>query len=215
MSRLYLIDDHGVVRDGLRIVLETAGHQVVGEAAGPTPALADLTRLRPDIVLLDLRLGLRSGFELLAELQKRELGPRVIVLTMSDQPRHVSEAMRYGAWGYLLKGSSSAELLQAVEAVSQGRRYLCPQAAAFAANVLTGEASAPTGADLLSPRERQILLLVARGASSASIGESLHLSPKTVDTYRRRLMAKLGLADVPAIVRWTIREGLLDVDDER
>lgn len=215
MSRLYLIDDHGVVRDGLRIVLETAGHQVVGEAAGPTPALADLTRLRPDIVLLDLRLGLRSGFELLAELQKRELGPRVIVLTMSDQPRHVSEAMRYGAWGYLLKGSSSAELLQAVEAVSQGRRYLCPQAAAFAANVLTGEASAPTGADLLSPRERQILLLVARGASSASIGESLHLSPKTVDTYRSRLMAKLGLADVPAIVRWTIREGLLDVDDER
>ena len=215
MSRLYLIDDHGVVRDGLRIVLETAGHQVVGEAAGPTPALADLTRLRPDIVLLDLRLGLRSGFELLAELQKRELGPRVIVLTMSDQPRHVSEAMRYGAWGYLLKGSSSAELLQAVEEVSQGRRYLCPQAAAFAANVLTGEASAPTGADLLSPRERQILLLVARGASSASIGESLHLSPKTVDTYRSRLMAKLGLADVPAIVRWTIREGLLDVDDER
>lgn len=215
MSRLYLIDDHGVVRDGLRIVLETAGHQVVGEAAGPTPALADLTRLRPDIVLLDLRLGLRSGFELLAELQKRELGPRVIVLTMSDQPRHVSEAMRYGAWGYLLKGSSSAELLQAVEAVSQGRRYLCPQAAAFAANVLTGDASAPTGADLLSPRERQILLLVARGASSAAIGESLHLSPKTVDTYRSRLMAKLGLADVPAIVRWTIREGLLDVDDER
>jgi two-component system, NarL family, invasion response regulator UvrY len=214
MSRLYLIDDHGVVRDGLRIVLETAGHQVVGEAAGPTPALADLARLRPDIVLLDLRLGLRSGFELLAEMQRRELGPKVIVLTMSDQPRHVSEAMRYGAWGYLLKGSSSAELLQAVEAVSQGRRYLCPQAAAFAASVLTGEASAPAGADLLSPRERQILLLVARGASSATIGESLHLSPKTVDTYRSRLMTKLGLADVPAIVRWAIREGLLDLHDD-
>lgn len=214
MSRLYLIDDHGVVRDGLRIVLENAGHQVVGEAAGPTPALADLARLRPDIVLLDLRLGLRSGLELLAELQRRELGPRIIVLTMSDQPRHMSEAMRYGAWGYLLKGSSSAELLQAVDAVSQGRRYLCPQAAAVAASVLTGEASAPAGADLLSPRERQILLMVARGASSAAIGESLHLSPKTVDTYRSRLMAKLGLADVPAIVRWTIREGLLDVDDE-
>lgn len=213
MSRLYLIDDHGVVRDGLRIVLENAGHEVVGEAAGPTPALADLARLRPDIVLLDLRLGLRSGFELLAELQRRELGVQVIVLTMSDQPRHVSEAMRYGARGYLLKGSSSAELLRAVEAVAQGQRYLCPQAAAFAASVLTGEASAPAGADLLSPRERQILLLVARGASSAAIGETLHLSPKTVDTYRSRLMAKLGLADVPAIVRWAIREGLLDVDE--
>jgi len=133
---------------------------------------------------------------------------------MSDQPRHVSEALRYGAWGYLLKGSSSVELLQAVDAVSQGRRYLCSQAASFAASMLTGEVGAPAGADLLSPRERQILLLVARGASSATIGETLHLSPKTVDTYRSRLMAKLGLADVPAIVRWAIREGLLGLDDD-
>jgi two-component system, NarL family, invasion response regulator UvrY len=127
MSRLYLIDDHAIVRDGLRAVLEAAGHVVVGEAAGPTPALADLARLQPEIVLLDLRLGERSGFELLAELQRRQWPLRVIVLTMSDQPRHVSEALRYGAWGYLLKGASSSELLQAVLAVSQQRRYLCPR----------------------------------------------------------------------------------------
>lgn len=214
MSRIYLIDDHAIVRDGLRVVLEAAGHEVVGEAAGPTPALADLVRLRPEIALLDLRLGLRSGFELLAEIQRRELPVRVIVLTMSDQPRHVAEALRYGAWGYLLKGSSSAELLQAVEAVGQQRRYLSPAAAEFAATVLTGDTPAPSAADLLSPRERQILLMVARGASSSAIGEALHLSPKTVDTYRSRLMAKLGLGDIAAVVRWTIREGLLDLGDE-
>ena len=212
MSRIYLVDDHAIVRDGLRVVLEAAGHQVVGEAAGPTPALAELARLQPQILLLDLRLGQRSGFELLAEVQRRALAVRVIVLTMSDQPRHVAEALRYGAWGYLLKGSPSAELLQAVQAVAEGRRYLSPQAAEFAASVLTGVAP-PSGAELLSPRERQILLMVARGASSAGIGEALHLSPKTVDTYRSRLMAKLGLADVPAIVRWAIREGLIDVND--
>ena len=104
MSRIYLVDDHAIVRDGLRVVLEAAGHQVVGEAAGPTPALAELARLAPDIVIVDLRLGQRSGFELLAEIQRRELPVRVIVLTMSDQPRHVAEALRYGAWGFLLQG---------------------------------------------------------------------------------------------------------------
>jgi DNA-binding NarL/FixJ family response regulator len=213
MSRLYLIDDHAIVREGLRYVLEAAGHVIVGESAAPTPALAELARLQPEIVLLDLRLGLRSGFELLAEVQRRELPVRVIVLTMSDQPRHVSEALQHGAWGYLLKGAPSSELLRAVEAVGQGRRYLCPQAAEFAANALTQEAEAPGAAQRLSPRERQILVLVARGASSAAIGESLHLSPKTVDTYRSRLMAKLGLHDVPSIVRWAIREGLIDVND--
>ena len=213
MSRIYLIDDHAIVRDGLRVVLEGAGHAVVGQAAGPTPALADLARLAPEIVLLDLRLGLRSGFELLAEIRRRQMPVRVIVLTMSDQPRHVAEALRYGAWGYLLKGSSGAELLQAVEAVAQGRRYLSPQAAEFAASVLTSEATPAGGADALSPREKQILVQVARGASSSAIGESLHLSPKTVDTYRSRLMSKLGLPDLPSIVRWAIREGLIDVNE--
>ena len=137
MSRIYLVDDHAIMRDGLRVVLETAGHEVIGEAAGPTPALADLGRLMPDVVLLDLRLGQRSGFELLAELQRRGLQLRVIVLTMSDQPRHVAEALRLGAWGYLLKGSASSEVLQAVETVAAGRRFLSPQAAEFAASVLT------------------------------------------------------------------------------
>ncbi|MCC6246156.1 MAG: response regulator transcription factor [Rubrivivax sp.] len=212
MSRIYLVDDHAIVRDGLRVVLEAAGHEVVGEAAGPTPALADLARLTPDVALVDLHLGLRSGFELLAEMQHRQLPVRVVVLTMSIQPRHVAEALRLGAKGYLLKGSPSVELLAAIDAVAQDRRYLCPQASEFAAGVLTAGASA-SGADTLSPRERQILLMVARGASSSAIGEALHLSPKTVDTYRSRLMAKLGLSDIAALVRWAIREGLIDVDE--
>jgi DNA-binding NarL/FixJ family response regulator len=211
MIRIYLVDDHAVVRDGLRVVLEAAGHHVVGEAAGPTPALADLQRLQVDVALVDLRLGLRSGFELLAELQRRGLPTKVIVLTMSDQPRHVAEALRFGAAGYLLKGSPGAEVVQAVETVAAGRRYLSPQAAEFAATMLT-EPTRP--ADQLSPRERQILLMVARGASSAAIGDELHLSPKTVDTYRSRLMAKLGLSDIAAIVRWAIREGLIDIDEQ-
>lgn len=211
MSRIYLIDDHAIMRDGLRVVLEAAGHEVVGEAAGPTPALADLGRLRPDVTLLDLRLGQRSGFELLEELRKRGLQLRVIVLTMSDQPRHVAEALRLGAYGYLLKGSASSEVLQAVKAVAAGERFLSPQAAEFAASMLT--AGTPGDEGDLSPRERQILLMVAQGATSSAIGEALHLSPKSVDTYRSRLMKKLGLNDIAALVKWAIREGLISLDE--
>jgi len=211
MSRLYLIDDHTVMREGLRTLLQSSGHVVIGEASDPTPALAAIAATAPDIVLLDLNLGLRSGLEVLAELSKRRIESRVIVLTMSNQPRHVAEAMRLGAFGYVLKGAPSDQLLLAIETVAGGRRYLAAQEADLAVKGLTDA----DGHDLesLSPRERQILVMVAKGATSASIGEELHLSPKTVDTYRSRLMAKLGLGDVSAIVRWAIRHQLIGLDE--
>lgn len=210
MTRIYLIDDHLIVRAGLRALLESAGHQIVGESADITQALSDVNRLEPQVVLLDLNLDGRSGFEVLAELQRRSQSSKVIVLSMSDQARNVAEALRMGASGYVPKGAASMELLSAVEAVALGRRYLSPGLTDIAVQGLTTDAD--RGATL-SPRERQILVMVARGKSSAAIGEELHLSPKTVDTYRSRLMAKLELADVPALVRWAIREQLIDLDD--
>lgn len=212
MSRIYLVDDHVMLREGLRAVLEAAGHQVVGETADIVEALADLRRLQPELLLLDLSLGERSGLELLDDLQRRALPLRVIVLTMSAQPRHVAEALRLGADGYVLKGSPSAELLQAIDAVARGKRHLTGTVAEIAVQVLIG--AAPAGeADLLgqlSPRERQIVVMVVRGQSSSAIGEALRLSPKTVDTYRSRLMHKLGVADLPALVRLAVRVGLVD-----
>jgi DNA-binding NarL/FixJ family response regulator len=115
-----------------------------------------------------------------------------------------------GASGYVLKGSAGVDLLAAVEAVVAGRRYLGDGLTDIAVQGLTSDADKGS---TLSPRERQILVMVARGKSSAAIGEELHLSPKTVDTYRSRLMAKLKLADVPALVRWAIREKLIGLDD--
>ncbi len=210
MTRIYLIDDHLIVRAGLRALLESAGHTIVGEGADITQALSEVNRMEPEVVLLDLHLDGRSGFEVLAELQRRNLSARVIVLSMSDQPRNVAEALRMGASGYVLKGAASTELLAAVEAVALGRRYLGAGLTDIAVQGLTTDADKGS---TLSPRERQILVMVARGKSSAAIGEELHLSPKTVDTYRSRLMAKLELADVPALVRWALREKLIDLDD--
>lgn len=208
MARIYLIDDHPIVRAGLSAVLEGAGHRIVGEGADITQALSDVSRLAPDVVTLDLQLDGRSGFEVLAEMQQRQMSAKVIVLSMSDQPRNVAEALRMGAAGYVLKGSAGTELLAAVEAVMQRRRYLGAGLTDIAVQGLTTDAERGS---TLSPRERQILVMVARGKSSAAIGEELHLSPKTVDTYRSRLMAKLELADVPALVRWAIREKLIDL----
>lgn len=210
MSSLYLLDDHKLLRDGLRALLEAAGHQVVGESDDPTQALAELRGLGSVLVLLDLHLGQRSGFELLTEIPRRAPSARTIVLTMSAQPRHVAEAMRLGASAYVLKGSSSTELLGAVEAVDKGRRYLGPDVAELAVQGLTAPGN--DALDTLSVRERQIVVMVVEGQSSTEIGRALHLSPKTVDSYRSRIMAKLATPDVPALVRFAIRHGLIDAD---
>ncbi|MBX3608232.1 MAG: response regulator transcription factor, partial [Piscinibacter sp.] len=210
MPRIFIIDDHELLRDMLRAGLEADGHEVIGEAAGPTAAVAEAMRLQPDLVLLDLHLGERSGHEVLAEFQRRRFEAPVIVVSMSEQPRDIAEALRLGAAGYVRKGSSRSELRRAIDVVLAGGRHLGEHEAALAA---AAPAQADRGPDVLSPRERQIAVMVARGGSSSEIGTQMHLSPKTVDTYRSRLMAKLGLSDVPALVRWAVREGLVGLDE--
>jgi len=210
-ARVYLVDDHAMVRQGLRALLGEAGHDVVGDCGDITQALADLLLLTPDVVLVDLSLGTRSGMELLAELQRRQLPTRALVLTMSAQPRHVAMALKLGASGYVLKGSPSGELLQAITALRNGRRHLGEGVAELAARALAqGDGEDPFAS--LSVRERQVVTMVVDGHSSSSIATSLHLSPKTVDSYRSRLMAKLGVPDVTALVKLALRHGLINND---
>ncbi len=212
MSRIYLVEDHAIMRDGLRSMLEAEQHQVIGEAADPTQALADITRLQPDIALLDLNLQNRSGLELLPQIHKRGLPTRVLVLTMSAQPRNVAAALRQGACGYILKDCPKSELMHAIRVVLEGRKYLGAESAELAAQALTVEADSDP-VQSLSPRERQIVTLVVNGHSSAMIGKQLHLSPKTIDTYRGRIMAKLSVNDLPSLVRLAIRSGLIDAEN--
>jgi two-component system invasion response regulator UvrY len=212
LTRLYLVDDHQIMREGLRALLEAVGHTVVGESADPTEALADIQRLGPEVLLLDLNLGGRSGFELLAELQRRHLPTRCVVLSMSAQPRQVAEALRMGANAYVLKGSAGSDLFSAIDAAVLGKRHLGADVADLALQVLTQKDEGDP-LSMLSPRERQIITMVVKGLSSSEIGLNLHLSPKTVATYRSRLMAKLGVKDVPGLVRLAIRYELIDSDE--
>jgi two-component system invasion response regulator UvrY len=209
MSRLYIVDDQLLLRDGLHALLEGAGHTVVGEGAEPTQVVAEAQQRQAEVMLLDLGLGERSGFEVLQELKRRGCAVRAIIVTMSSQPRHVAEAVRLGAAGYVLKDSGAVELLQAIDAVTAGRRFFGPQVADLALQALADDAP-PDPFSTLSPRERQIVTMVVNGMSSAAIGTELHLSPKTVDTYRSRIMTKLGVNGVTALVRLAVREGLIE-----
>lgn len=211
MSRLYLVDEQTMVREGLRCLLAAAGHAVLGEAADTTVALAEIQRLRPDIVLLDTQLGALSGLPLLDGLRQRgQHDFRAIVVTMAQGPRDIAQAVRAGARGYVLKTAPARQLIAAVEDVAAGRRHFVD---GIAERALDAFDDAQGGPSLLSIREQQIVALVVRGASSAEVGEQLHLSPKTIDTYRSRAMAKVGAPHLPALVRWAVRAGLLAIDE--
>jgi len=207
MSRIYLVDDHAIMRECLLFLLKAGGHTVVGESGNTQQALTEILSLSPDLVLLDIHLEGQSGFELLAELQRLKLPCRCIVLSSSAIAQHVADAIRLGAAGYVLKESASADLMNGIKAVMQGKKYLGAQVADLAARALKHpQQDDPLG--LLSPRELQIMRLVVHGESSTKIGQALSLSPKTVATYRSRLMDKLGAKDVPALVRWAIGQEL-------
>lgn len=206
MTRVYLVDDHALVREGLRAVLEAAGMTVVGEAGQAGVALDEIAARLPDVVLLDLSLPDRSGLDLLAQLAQRKLPVRALVLTVSERAWHVAEAVRLGALGYVLKGAPAAEVVKAIREVQNGRNHF--------GEGLVAAAAAASGDPIaaLSTRERQIMRMVVAGMSSAAIAEELYLSPKTVDTYRSRLMAKLGVHDLANLVRAAVRLGVIDAD---
>jgi two-component system invasion response regulator UvrY len=209
---VYLVDDHVIVREAMCALLQANGHHVVGQADEPTAALAEILALRPDVLLVDLKLGLRSGFELLSDLHRRAGHFKTIVTTMSDSPRDVAEAVKYGADGYLLKGSTGAELMRAIDAVLKGQRYFEGKVADLAVEGMTRRDNG-SALSSLSARERQVIVLVVNGQSSAEIGAALQISPKTVDSYRSRLMSKLGVRDVQGLVRFALRTGLIAADD--
>ncbi len=212
MTKLFLIDDHHMVRDGLRSVLQAAGHAVLGDADVAEGAIDCMLALGVEVLVLDIHLQSSSGLMVLQQIQERQLPIHTVVLTMSAQPHHISEALRMGALGYVLKGSPSRELLLAIEAVASGRRFLGPQVHGLIAHSVT-DSNQDSPVAKLSAREMQILEMVVRGRTSAAIAVQLSLSPKTVETYRSRLMAKLGLTDLPSLVRFAIRWGLIEMQE--
>jgi DNA-binding NarL/FixJ family response regulator len=206
--RVLLADDHAVVRDGLKILLQQAGDiRVVGEAADGREALERAQELRPDVVVMDIAMRELNGIEAARQLRDRLPQIRVIMLSMHSNAEHVYRALEAGAVGFILKESAGGEVQEAVRAAHAGHRHFSKGIAALMPDALA-RATRASPLDSLSARERQVLQLVVEGHSSADIGASIHLSPKTVETYRVRLMHKLGVNDVPGLVKFAIAHGL-------
>jgi DNA-binding NarL/FixJ family response regulator len=213
---VFLADDHAVVRDGLRYLLEAQPDiEVIGDAADGRETVRLVTQLKPDVAIVDITMPELNGID--ATLQIRDVCPstKVIILSMHANTRHIARALQAGAQGYLVKESAGIEVVKAVRTVYAGHHYLSQVVSDVVINDYvsqqrTTEHKSPL--ESLSAREREVLQLVVEGHSSTEIARILNLSPKTVESYRSRLMHKLEINDLPSLVRFAIRQGLTPLE---
>jgi DNA-binding NarL/FixJ family response regulator len=218
MIRVVLADDHPIVRQGLRTLLEAeTGCRVVGEAADGLTALDLITQLQPDVAILDVQMPDLGGLEVARRVHGKSPDTRVIMLSMHSDEPYVLEALQHGALAYVLKGSATTDLVEAVSAAMAGKRFLSAplQERALDAYARRADETArpPDRYDLLTQREREVLQLAAQGMSNGEIGERLAISARTAETHRSNFMRKLGLQSQTALVRFAVNRRLLPPGD--
>jgi len=208
--RVLLVDDHALVRAGMRSLLhEIAGVEVVAEAADGAEALRLAAEVHPDVVLLDIAMKGMNGLDAAARLREQQPGAKVIVLSMHTSEEYVLLALRAGAAGYLIKDSATSELELALKAVMRGETYLSPAISRQVVDGYVQRVGAAAAPDPLTPRQREVLKRIAEGRSTKEIAYELKLSVKTVETHRAQIMERLGIRDVAGLVRYAMRVGLV------
>jgi DNA-binding NarL/FixJ family response regulator len=211
--RILIADDHGVVAEGLRhLVSANPEMEVIGLAEDGREAVRAALEAIPDVVLMDHAMPVLNGTEATRLIRERLPHTRVIMLSMYSDPVHVYRALQAGATGYIVKKSVAKEVVDAILAVHRGGRYLSKQLAEVIVDPVVDRRAPEDPLDRLSSRERQVLQLLAEGHSVAEIAATLALSPKTVETYRARMMEKLGIFDLAGLVRFAIQQGVTELD---
>ncbi len=211
--RIYIADDHTIVRDALAVMLQIHSDiKVVGSGSDGRQAMKDVALLQPDVVIMDIAMPNLNGIEAALLLKDAQPKVKIIMLSMYATKEHIFRALRAGARGYLLKNSAGSELVNAIRTVQTGQRYLSQKIADAVVDdyLIEGRVAGPL--DALSMREREVLQLVAEGHSSAKVAAMLSLSPKSIETYRSRLMQKIGVSDVPGLVKFSIHHGLISLE---
>jgi len=211
IHRILLVDDHQMFREGLKAVLKSeTDFQVIGEAADGKMAVELSRELAPDVVIMDISMPEMSGVEAAGKIHAESPDIKIIILSMHTEKRYILGALKAGATGIVAKNSASAELRTAIEAVVSGQTYLSPSVSnVLVQNIL--ESGADAGEKMLSPRERQILQLIAMGKGAKEIGYELGISNKTVEAHRMQLMNKLDIRNVAELVKYAIREGMIEL----
>ncbi len=213
MIRILLVDDHDLMREGVKALLEREPEfQVVGECGDGQDAIRTALRLKPDVVLMDISLpGGLGGLEAATTILSDNPGIKLIVLTQYEDREYIRRAIRIGAHGYLLKRSVSGQLKDAILAVQKGQRYLHPAAAEELVGMMTsGESLDDDEYELLTPREKQVLTLLAEGKTSREMAKYLGVSLKTAMTHREHVMAKLGLHSRAEVIKYAVRKKLIE-----
>jgi len=212
--RVLLADDHALVRAGIRALAQSlAGIEIVAEAVDGRDALALIKIHQPDVVLMDISMAGLNGLEATARVAKEYPNVRVIILSAHANEEYVWQALRSGAAGYLLKDAGTAELELALNAVARGETYLSPAVSKHVvADYVRRVGGEPRTLELLTPRQREILQLIAEGQTTKEIARTLHISVKTVETHRMQLMERLDIHDVAGLVKYAIRTGLIKPD---
>lgn len=214
--RVLIVDDHAVVREGLRLLLETQSDMTVaGEAGDGIEALEQARKLKPDVILLDIAMPRMTGLEAVRLIREAAPDSRIVVLSMYGKEAYAHQVLQAGAYGYVLKGEPSSDMLAAIRSARSGRYYFSQK---LHVEVIQGylkgrtQAAANAGFDSLSDREKQVFFLIIEGSSSLQIGKVLFLSTKTVEKHRASISKKLGIKSPVEMMKFAIRCGLVDPD---
>lgn len=214
--RVFLADDHAILREGIRSLIETRNDMaVIGEAENGSDALRQIQDLRPDVVVMDITMPGMSGIEATRWISRNSPGASVLILSMHGNPDFVKRALQAGAKGYVIKTSGGQEILRAIRTVHEGHRYLSPAISEivmdmFLLDPASSEAKDPLGA--LSAREREVLQLISEGRRHEEIARDLSISRKTVETYKSRILVKLEIDNLADLIKFAIRHGLTSAE---
>ena len=215
-TAIVLADDHHVVRQGLRGLLEAEpDFSIAGEAADGLQAVDLVDRVKPDVLVIDLMMPGLSGLDVTRQVRQRSPRTHIVILSMHSNEAYVLEALRNGAAAYVLKDSTAADLVHAVREVVAGRRYLSPPLSERAIETYAEKAKSTSldAYETLTTREREVLHLAAEGYTNTAIGDRLSISPRTVETHRANLMRKLGLDTQTDLIRYALHRGIIPLQD--
>ncbi|MDF2636902.1 MAG: nreC [Pelosinus sp.] len=212
--RIIIADDHAVLRSGLKALLHCYSQfEVIGEAGTGLEAVNLVSKQQPDVLILDLSMPDMSGVDCIKEIRSRRVACPILVLTMYDDEEFIKEVMRSGANGYVLKRSADTELMEAIKRISEGKKYLNESISQTLIDTLLRTTNEEYDSDdpykMLSGREREVLRYLAQGYTNTEIAEKLFISPKTVDTYRSRIMKKLNVSKKSELVNYAIRHKMM------
>jgi len=213
--RILLVDDHTILRSGIRSLLEDEpGMSVIGEAEDGRTAVSMACQLKPDVVIMDIAMPLLNGLEATRQIKAQCPGVRVLILTMHDNEEYIRQVLEAGAMGYILKDAAARELISAIRSVYRGESVLSPAVTRLVIEdyLRWGGTRPQSNNDVLSPREREVLQLIAEERNTREIGTLLNISPKTVETHRSHLMDKLDIHTTAGLTRYAIGRGLVGLD---